>query len=150
MHSKTIIRIITIFVIIITVAVFPSCISNQDIIEPESFTADEIPSAYSIPVKSVAETDLDGDSKPEQCILTYGPTSGISSYVLTVISSGNIVYREKFTYSDMYFTEKDDKTFLHCESADEAHDFELALEHDGLKMYENGELVLNTGTVKLS
>lgn len=51
---------------------------------------------YEMPVIDSASLDVDGDGKPEQCVMLPGPTSGLNSVVIRVSRGGEELYRATF------------------------------------------------------
>jgi hypothetical protein len=47
--------------------------------------------------------DVDGDGRLETCMLTYGPTSGLFTFTLSVYRNGTAVYRNTFQTAYGYF-----------------------------------------------
>lgn len=47
--------------------------------------------------------DVDGDGQYETCMLTYGPTSGLFTFTLSVYRNGTAVYRNTFQTAYGYF-----------------------------------------------
>ena len=47
--------------------------------------------------------DVDGDGRYETCMLTYGPTSGLFTFTLSVYRNGTAVYRNTFQTAYGYF-----------------------------------------------
>ncbi len=47
--------------------------------------------------------DVDGDGQLETCMLTYGPTSGLFTFTLSVYRNGTAVYRNTFQTAYGYF-----------------------------------------------
>ena len=60
-------------------------------------------------VIDTASLDLDGDGKKEDCTMTYGPTSGLFSVVITAAANGEIKYKNTFVlpWCRVSFAEQD-------------------------------------------
>lgn len=64
--------------------------------------------------------DIDGDGKKERCRLSYGPTYGIFTFILTVYEEGtdNVKYKNTYYlehYGDLYFVQTEQGTVLRHE-----------------------------------
>ena len=61
------------------------------------------------PVIDAARLDLDGDGVKEDCAMTYGPTSGLFSLIITASVNGEVKYKNTFVlpWCKVSFAEKD-------------------------------------------
>ncbi len=61
------------------------------------------------PVIDTASLDIDGDGVKEDCSITYGPTSGLFSVVITAAENRNVKYRNTFVlpWCRLSFAEQD-------------------------------------------
>ena len=123
-------------------------------------------------MESVAVCDVDGDQSNDVLLLSHGPTSGLFTFNVTVVTKDGI-YDTIFTtdYYNLGFTNKDGRIVVEGARSDqEQHFFDIVLEKDGeetvVMLYEAGlrlrgrpntrnftvlsgkELLLKEGTVK--
>ena len=52
-----------------------------------------------VPVLDRASFDIDGDGTDEECTVSYGPTSGLFTFVVTSYADGQIKYQNTFNYT---------------------------------------------------
>ena len=66
------------------------------------------------PIIDSASFDIDGDGIIENCTISYGPTSGLYTTVITASVNGNIKYKNTFNlaWGDLSFGEKDGSLYL--------------------------------------
>lgn len=79
-------------------------------------TDDPVSNHFSDP----ATFDIDGDGKKERCRLSYGPTYGVFTFILTVYEEGtdNVKYKNTYYlehYGDLYFVQTEQGTVLRHE-----------------------------------
>ncbi|MBQ1848689.1 MAG: hypothetical protein II135_11855 [Clostridia bacterium] len=83
--------------------------------------------AYRSDWQCVASADVDGDGEEEVCTLSFGPTSGLFTFIFTVADKSGNVYNTE--YYNLSFAEKDGKLVVHGESqSGEEHDFDIVKE----------------------
>lgn len=105
-----------------------------------------LPDGYS-PIIDSINCDVDGDWFGETCILSYGPTSGLFTFTLTVQEFNGVYYRSTFC-TEVYhlsFVENEDGTVqVRGETQGEdpvVHYFDISIEDGIVLLSENGELL---------
>jgi beta-lactamase regulating signal transducer with metallopeptidase domain len=96
-----------------------------------------------------AEFDIDNDGTKESCMLSYGPTSGVFSFVFSVTHDGVEKYRNTFIthHGNLEFLEKDGSTVLRhtyqefANSAEETHDYDISVNEGHIILSENGDRI---------
>ena len=69
-----------------------------------------------LPYIDKAVIDVDGDGVYEDCVLSYGPTSGLFTVVFTASSYGKVKYKNTFNcmYNNICFAEKEGETYVYA------------------------------------
>ena len=106
--------------------------------------------------ENIAIFDIDGDGTEETCYLSYGPTSGLFTFGITVEYAKGSLYRIFLTdYTQLSFVEKDGTVKLRAAdpTSDGEHFFDIKIENDPdgsdtVALYENGEPLRTWGTRK--
>ena len=99
-----------------------------------------------LPYIDKATIDVDGDGVYEDCVLSYGPTSGLFTVVFTASSYGNIKYENTFNsmYSDVCFAEKDGKTYVYATGGYPEEDkeswFDISVEDGNIVLISGDEM----------
>ena len=93
-------------------------------------------------VIDTASLDLDGDGVKEDCAMTYGPTSGLFSIVITASANGTEIYKNTFVlpWCAVSFAEQDGAPMLRME-INEYQSAEPKVEYHRLYA-ENGRIVI--------
>ena len=103
---------------------------------------------YYTDYQCIASADIDNDGVEEICLLRFGGTSGVFSFVLEVVPRTGNTYSDGFTteYYYLSFSEKDGKLVVHGETYNgDQYDFDIVtesrsgvktvtLEHDGKEL----------------
>lgn len=90
--------------------------------------------------------DIDGDGSDEECVLGYGPTSGLFTFEFYAYENGTLKYFNIFC-SEFYhltFTESGDKTRIQGVTQGdnpEIHLFDISIEEGNIVLAENGEQI---------
>ncbi|MBQ7444447.1 MAG: hypothetical protein IJS71_00715 [Clostridia bacterium] len=106
-----------------------------------------------IGMDKIAIFDIDGDGDDEVCILSYGPTSGVFTFGVTVEHGGATLSRYFLTnHAELSFAEADDTVKIRAVEylSGEEHFFDIKIEssdgNDTVALYENGEPVRSGGS----
>ena len=95
-----------------------------------------------LPPYDSIKSDIDNDSKEEECYLTVGPTSGIFSFYFSVYEDGILEYHDlmtPFNYSDVSFHEDESgKLYLKAKGMDEEGLWDIEIENGHIYLYEDG------------
>ena len=100
---------------------------------------------YDVRYDCIAVTDIDVDGKEDICLLQYGPTSGLFTFVVDVITDGEVIGNCFCTdHYDLSFVNINNRLFIKgVTQENEYHTFKIKLEeYEGqryLELYENGE-----------
>ncbi len=111
--------------------------------------------ALNTSMESVAVCDIDGDQKNDVLLLSFGPTSGLFTFNVTVVTN-DYIYGTVFSIFNMEiftigFANKDGRTVVEGVDKDlKQHFFDIVLEKDGdetfIMLYENEEPLQKWGT----
>ncbi len=92
--------------------------------------------------------DIDGDGKEEHCFMSYGPTSGIFTFSITVFENGEPEYFNLFTcpWTTLRFeiTEKDQGILARKDTNEETY-LTMAIEDGNIVIYSDAQDVLYWG-----
>ena len=119
---------------------------NENYTYQTVFVRDNKP--YNTDMECVASADIDNDGAEEVCLLSFGGTSGVFSFILEVVPRTGNTYINGFTteYYYLSFSEKDGKLVVHGETYNgDQYDFDIVteslsgvktvtLEHDGKEL----------------
>lgn len=101
------------------------------------------------PVIDTATFDIDGDGKDEQCSISYGPTSGLFTFKLSVTENGRLEYFNIYNGlpGDMSFVTTADGTKLHLLPQGETNpiDYSFSVKDGNIVLTANGENVAYWG-----
>ncbi len=78
-------------------------------VSPDLILITEQPLGYGSPIIDSASLDIDSDGVFESCSVTFGPTSGLLTVVITASADGRIKYKNTFNLArgNVSFAEKD-------------------------------------------
>lgn len=111
-------KILTALLLIALIAAIPGCsrrsdapVGDGDVSGGETIQLSGL-ETESVPFDPVIDSilfDLDGNGVPEDCTMTYGPTSGLFTVVISASEKGVLKYRNTFhlSRSVLGFSEKD-------------------------------------------
>lgn len=88
--------------------------------------------------------DIDKDGKDESCVLEYGPTSGIFTFVLLVSENGELEYYDTYASPFYYlsFNVQDDTLRIKAITQDEppkTEYFDIAIEENHIRLLKDGK-----------
>lgn len=97
------------------------------------------------PVIDTADFDIDGDGNIESCTLTYGPTSGVFTFVLTVTENGTPEYCNIYNGipGDMSFESTEEGTVLHLvpQAESDPIDYSFSIKNGNIDLIADGEML---------
>ncbi len=95
------------------------------------------------PIIDTATFDIDGDGKNEQCSLSYGPTSGLFTFILSVSENGKLEYYNIYNglAGEMSFETTTAGTKLHLvpQGESEPIDYSFSVRNGNIVLTANGE-----------
>lgn len=101
-------------------------------------------------VYDTALADIDGDGTMEECVLEYGRTSGVFSFVFSASKNGVTTYQDAFfpvEWYDLLFVETSDGKIkvkgVTQGDYPEAHFFDISVKDGHIVLSENGKTLLN-------
>jgi len=101
------------------------------------------------PIIDIATFDIDGDGKNEQCSLSYGPTSGLFTFILSVSENGRLEYYNIYNglAGEMSFETTTGGTKLHLVPQGESKpiDYSFSVKEGNIVLTANGENVAYWG-----
>jgi len=101
------------------------------------------------PIIDTATFDIDGDGKNEQCSLSYGPTSGLFTFILSVSENGKLEYYNIYNglAGEMSFETTTAGTKLHLvpQGESEPIDYSFSVKDGNIVLTANGENVAYWG-----
>lgn len=101
------------------------------------------------PIIDTATFDIDGDGKNEQCSLSYGPTSGLFTFILSVSENGKLEYYNIYNglAGEMSFetTTGGTKLYLVPQGESKPIDFSFSVKDGNIVLTANGENVAYWG-----
>ena len=101
------------------------------------------------PIIDTATFDIDGDGKNEQCSLSYGPTSGLFTFILSVSENGKLEYYNIYNglAGEMSFETTTAGTKLHLVPQGESGpiDYSFSIKDGNIVLTANGENVAYWG-----
>lgn len=140
---------------VIVIAVI-SCVITAVCFLTNPVTEDPIEESNYYPIIDEITADIDGDGKKENCVLTYGPTSGLYTVVFTATEVGSDepeyinTFNMTHTGGTHFYKTADGKTQIRCENSEylngevvETDDIFLDIE------VKNGNIVLKNGDKKV-
>lgn len=90
--------------------------------------------------------DIDKDGKDESCVLEYGPTSGLFTFVLSISENGELEYYDTYTSPFYYlsFDVQDDILRIKAITQDDppkTEYFDVAIEEKHIRLLCNGQYI---------
>ncbi len=117
----------------------------------EDYSIFEADSEYS-PIIDTATFDIDGDGEDEHCVLTCGPTSGLSTIVFTATEVGRDeaeyinTFNMPYTYGTEFYKSSDGKLKIKCANSIYENGVNVKTEDIFLDIeIENGNISLKNG-----
>lgn len=88
--------------------------------------------------------DIDKDGKDESCVLEYGPTSGLFTFVLSISENGELEYYDTYASPFYYlsFNVQDDTLRIKAITQDElpkTEYFDIAIEENHIRLLKDGK-----------